>query len=222
MECMFWFGLALTQWKCGRLVPQVKEKALELIDSGADAKHWAELGAKPKDLAKRKTVVEKLRQQLVSEMPPRKKVKPVYHAVSPWPVGEVVAFQFTKEADAQEYYGKWIAFHVSYFWKDLECLYIRFFDWIGDDTPTNEALTPISYVDYYSVEVDGIIVSSALGLLCESEQKMNSFLKKTVSLGSLPVSHMCPRTRCGFEFLHEADKQFSKLLRENGVQSKLT
>jgi len=37
----FWLGLAVTQWKSGRLLERVKEKALEIIDSGADLKRWS-------------------------------------------------------------------------------------------------------------------------------------------------------------------------------------
>ena len=37
----FWLGLAVTQWKSGRLLERVKEKALEIIDTGADLKRWS-------------------------------------------------------------------------------------------------------------------------------------------------------------------------------------
>ena len=40
-EQAFWLGLAVTQWKCGRLLERVKEKALEIIDTGADLKRWS-------------------------------------------------------------------------------------------------------------------------------------------------------------------------------------
>ena len=39
-EATFWFALALTQWKKGRLLEPVKQKALELIDSGRDQQWW--------------------------------------------------------------------------------------------------------------------------------------------------------------------------------------
>ena len=37
----FWLGLAVTQWKCGRLLKRVKKKTLEIIDTGADLKRWS-------------------------------------------------------------------------------------------------------------------------------------------------------------------------------------
>ncbi|MEI3129998.1 MAG: hypothetical protein V8S89_03880 [Oscillospiraceae bacterium] len=36
----FWFGLADTQWKLGRLTDEVREQALALLSSGADLARW--------------------------------------------------------------------------------------------------------------------------------------------------------------------------------------
>jgi hypothetical protein len=37
-SCVFWLSLALTQWKLGRLINEVKEDALKIIDEGTDLK----------------------------------------------------------------------------------------------------------------------------------------------------------------------------------------
>ena len=37
-DTAFWLGLALTQWRMGRLDPRVKDAALQIIDGGLDLK----------------------------------------------------------------------------------------------------------------------------------------------------------------------------------------
>jgi hypothetical protein len=37
---VFWLALAATQWRCGRLEPEVLVHALEVIDSGSDLLRW--------------------------------------------------------------------------------------------------------------------------------------------------------------------------------------
>jgi hypothetical protein len=50
----FWLGLAVTQWKCGLLLQRVKEKALDIINTGANLKRWSAD-------AKRRAVLKKTR-----------------------------------------------------------------------------------------------------------------------------------------------------------------
>ena len=70
---VFWLALAATQWKIGRLVDSVRDQALEIIDSGVDLRRWQE--SSKADLNKRKKHLEKLREQLLSPQPERKKIK---------------------------------------------------------------------------------------------------------------------------------------------------
>jgi hypothetical protein len=44
----------MPQWKCGRLLERVKNKALDIIDTGADLKRWS-------GDARRRAVLEKTR-----------------------------------------------------------------------------------------------------------------------------------------------------------------
>ena len=72
---VFWLALAAIQWKYGRLLPLVKDHALQVIDGETDLRRWAE---SPQELGKRRKVLEALRDQLLSPQPPLKKVrKPV-------------------------------------------------------------------------------------------------------------------------------------------------
>ena len=59
------FGLVFSsiQWKLGRLQENVKQKALQIIESGADLARWEE---EPKLQKKREAVLNKLREQLHS------------------------------------------------------------------------------------------------------------------------------------------------------------
>jgi hypothetical protein len=82
----FWLGLAVTQWKCGRLLEQVKKKALDVIDTGADLKRWS-------GDAKRRAVLEKTRAQLLSPPPPPTRIRKCYKENNDWKVGELISYQ---------------------------------------------------------------------------------------------------------------------------------
>jgi hypothetical protein len=82
----FWLGLAVTQWNCGRLLEQVKEKALHIIDTGADLKRWS-------GDAKRRAVLEKTRAQLLSAQPRLRRIRKRYQENNDWEVSELISYQ---------------------------------------------------------------------------------------------------------------------------------
>lgn len=88
---VFWLALASTQWSLGRLLPDVKSKALRVIDSGSDLKRWETAGSK--GISKRLALLSKLREQLVSPQPAQKKVPPPFRNSTSWAVGDVVAYR---------------------------------------------------------------------------------------------------------------------------------
>src|SRR5262249_5388448 len=70
---VFWLSLAATQWKLGRLVDRVRDRAIAIVESGTDLHRWEE---NPKaEINQRKKHLEKLDKQLLSPPPPPKKVK---------------------------------------------------------------------------------------------------------------------------------------------------
>jgi hypothetical protein len=81
----FWPGLAVTQWKCGRLLEQVKEKALHIVDSGADLKRWS-------GDTRGRAVLEKTRTQLLSPQP-RPRFRKRYQENNDWETGELISHQ---------------------------------------------------------------------------------------------------------------------------------
>ncbi|MBS0263417.1 MAG: hypothetical protein JSS02_15855 [Planctomycetes bacterium] len=87
---VFWLSLAATQWKLGRLVDQVRDRAIEIIESGADLKRWGDNTRA--EQTQRKKHLEKLRQQLLSPPPAPKKVKALRKSSTDFQPGDVVTF----------------------------------------------------------------------------------------------------------------------------------
>ena len=101
---VFWIALAVTQWKKGRLLPEVKEKALHYIDAGADLERWTD---SKKAYAQRKKALEKAKETILSPMPVAKKIPmPYYMKSDPWKVGDVVSYKITCSD------GNWIKDHT--------------------------------------------------------------------------------------------------------------
>jgi Domain of unknown function (DUF4259) len=67
-------AFAVTQSKLGRLEPDVRDRALAIIDAGADLAGWEE--ENPKLLPKRRAVLEKARAQLTGPQPARRRLRP--------------------------------------------------------------------------------------------------------------------------------------------------
>jgi hypothetical protein len=86
----FWLALAATQFKCGRLEPQVLRQALNVIDGGSDEERW-ESGSR--DFKKRKGVLAKLRAQLISPPPPEKRIPKRFKDTNEWQVGDLIAYR---------------------------------------------------------------------------------------------------------------------------------
>ena len=84
---IFWMALADTQWKYGRLLPSIKEKALEVIHDGSDLERWKE---EPTNYRKRKKVLEELEKRLTSSQPPEKKITKLRLHKSTWDIGDVL------------------------------------------------------------------------------------------------------------------------------------
>jgi hypothetical protein len=96
-----WLSLAATQWKCGRLEERVKERALQLIDSGSDLRRWPE-----KSLAnKRNTALFNLREQLLSPQPSVQRIAKPFRGTCEWELGELVAYRLLS--------GKWIVLRIT-------------------------------------------------------------------------------------------------------------
>ena len=70
----FWYALADWQWKHGMLNKEIKDKTLELLENYIGLSEW-EADASKTTVKKRRDVLDKLKEQLLSPQPPFKKPK---------------------------------------------------------------------------------------------------------------------------------------------------
>lgn len=95
----FWFAVASYSYDLGRLVPEVKEKAVSLIDDGGDLERW-----EGKEKAKREAVLNELKAKLLSEQPPRKEFKPLKNRKSYLEINDIYYFQLNEDQFKDQYY----------------------------------------------------------------------------------------------------------------------
>lgn len=113
-KCDVIFALADVMWKKGRLTEDIKEKALEYIEYDLQLDRWETQG----ELKKRNKVLEKLKNQIISKMPERKKIPIHKPVVLGWSDGEVYAFQIKSEIQNYEKYKGWYAiFYIKKIYK---------------------------------------------------------------------------------------------------------
>jgi hypothetical protein len=82
-------ALAVTQSKLGRLDPDLRDRALAVLDRGADLEKWER--DNPQLLPKRRAVLEKARAQLTGQQPPRRRLRPPKRISSGLAAGDVLA-----------------------------------------------------------------------------------------------------------------------------------
>jgi hypothetical protein len=87
---VFWLSLASIQWSTGRLIGEVKQKALAIIEDGVDLLRWSD---DKKQLERRKLVLEKLKAQLQSPQSQEKKLPKVYKENSPYSIGDIFSYK---------------------------------------------------------------------------------------------------------------------------------
>lgn len=98
---VFWLSLASIQWKCGRLLENVKMNALNIIENDLDLKKW-EYDAK--EMKKRKVVLLKLKEELQSPQPQPKKIRKAFKTTCEFEVKDAVSFKLLS--------GKYVIFKV--------------------------------------------------------------------------------------------------------------
>jgi hypothetical protein len=82
-------AFAVTQSKLGRLDPEIRDRALAVLDRGADLEVWER--DNPKLLPKRRAMLEKARAQLTGQQPPRRRLRPPKRISSGLAAGDVLA-----------------------------------------------------------------------------------------------------------------------------------
>jgi hypothetical protein len=157
-EPVFWFALALIEWKKGRLSETVKQNALAFIESGKDLERWTESGSQ-KNIQKRKNELETLRSTLCSEPPQRKTIRKLSPIRSPWAVGDLLAHKIVDVIEGYEdYLNKYVLLRVleiekhqvsQYF--DVDELYYEtvlfgLYGWVGTNIPDKSIVEQLVYI----------------------------------------------------------------------------
>lgn len=144
-EPLFWYSLALTQWRVGRLTDEVKNKALQFISVKGGLDLYEE---SKKASEKWKSTLECLKENLNQAMPQRKKFrKPVEYVRNPWNVGDVYAYQFhTEYAKERNMEGKIIIMQkigdIVLYGDEIYSI-VQVFDCVYDIVPSiEEAISP--------------------------------------------------------------------------------
>lgn len=105
-EDVYWLSIALYQWQNGVLMEEIKENAIRCIDDGRYLEVWKESGKKVYE--KRKAVLETLRDKLLNEVNPVKKVGkcPYYcRSKTKWKVGDLLAYRILEDLSGWEQAG---------------------------------------------------------------------------------------------------------------------
>ena len=138
---LLWLTLADTQWKYGRLLDEIKEKAIECIDSGVDLKKWKE---NEKLYKKRKRVLKDLKERLNSNQPPKKEVEQFKRYVCSWEIGDVYAFKVNEEK-----FMALITIEKEKCYPDNLCPVVYVYNKLFDKVPKLEELRNIKYLPQF-------------------------------------------------------------------------
>lgn len=136
-EPLFWYALADTQWNYGRLLPEVKEKALYFLEQGEELERWREAGEKKLN-AWMKTLAE-LKEKLNSPMPEEKKVSKYRIYKCAWKLEDVFAYQFTSDYSREKgFYGNYVVFRKvseASYWPGHVIPVVQVYKWIWQEIP---------------------------------------------------------------------------------------
>lgn len=162
----FWFALAHTQWKYGRLLPVVKENALRYLGRTEHLERWKESGIEQYNA--RVHVLAELKAELLSPMPPEKKISQHRIYQCEWKNGDVFAYQF--DSDYSKIKGlknRYIIFRKvdeEIWWPGHIVPVVQVYKWIGNELPAlnfihNLKVLPQFYVpsSYKNLHTDEIM-----------------------------------------------------------------
>jgi len=200
-EDVFWFVLALCEWKKGRLSLTVKEKALGALENGHDLNRWNTPGNE-KNYEKRKKVLKRLKEVLLSPQPPFKKIKkPTVHHC-PWKVGSLLAYRIISNKNylcGRPCNMKYVLLRVVRIDKHPisklfdtgyydETMMVGLYNWIGSEIPDPKIVHSLDYIiieNYTPEKPINSFDESLLNCLPEESRKVvntaiSSFFKRKV------------------------------------------
>lgn len=151
---LFWFALADTQWNYGRLLPEVKEKALLYLSREQEWERWKESGEK--QLQAWKITLTKLREKLETTQPPEKRVSQYRLYRCQWQLGDVFAYRFAGSyAEKMGFSGQYVLFRKvseGICWPGHILPVVQVYKWIGSRIPdlASVAQLPLLEQGFYS------------------------------------------------------------------------
>jgi hypothetical protein len=166
---VFWLSLASTQWSLGRLLDNVKEKALEIIENGQDLEKWKD---DLKDYNKRKTVLDKLKIQLLSEQPKQKKIAKPFIRETKLEKGDLISYQLSNN--------KFIVLKIIEIRNDHNgdrYPLIEILDFYKDELPK---LSEIEKLDYKNLEKDSGIDDTFLKIKPSGQFYLSPYGKRDI------------------------------------------
>lgn len=150
-EPLFWFALADTQWNYGRLLPEVKEKAMFFLSQDEELERWRESGEK--QLQAWQKTRDKLKEKLESPQPAEKKVSKYRIYQCTWKLGDVFAYRFTSDYSKEKgFEGKYAIFRKvseDTWWPGHIIPVIQIYKWIGSEIPSIEELVKFNLLPVY-------------------------------------------------------------------------
>lgn len=175
--CCYFYSLADYMWKKGLLTDEIRDKAVQMIDSGFGMELWHLSGEK--EAAKRTAALEKFKEKLLSPQPPRKKITISIYTEPVFEVGDIIAMQlqtagktYTKIASRdrpmtdEEFHaldGKFILIRkvrdiISYTSKiepNVKDIYpvFQLFDGVYDEPPAEVKLSELKNAQFVEAEI---------------------------------------------------------------------
>lgn len=200
-EPIFWYALADTQWRLGRLMPEVKERALEWINKKGGLELWIESSNKGKGWEK---TLQEIKTTLESPMPPEKIIKkPIEFVSNPWGIGDVYSYQFhSEESKKIGLFGKYIPFQkmADEKWCGTTLSRIQIYHKVFDELPSlndleNVQILPFDKPDLFITgERDVDSFPLCLNALMIRDKKSDfpekhfTFIGNLLNIGNLPIA----------------------------------
>ena len=142
-EPLFWLALADTQWNYGRLLPEVKEKALFYLSQDKEWERWR--GSEQQKQVAWKMTLETLKRKLESPQPPIKKISKYRFYHCKWNMGDVFAYRFTsnysKEKGFEGKYGIFRKVSEDTWWPGHIIPVVQVYKWLGNNIPSMDKLS---------------------------------------------------------------------------------
>lgn len=181
---IFWCVLADLQWNLGKLLPEVKEKAIYYIEKGGDLSLWG--AEESKEYKARKKVLDELYEKLQSPQPPEKIIRIPKPFQTDWKNGDVFCY---KIQDNEQYKNKYIVIvkvkTINYIDENKYPI-IYIYNKIFDNIPDINGLKHIKYLPQF---YNPIVYKEKKDIIYKCTLMMNSRYSKSVRefkfLGSL-------------------------------------